>query len=112
MTEWSMTRSTGTSGLIFSTGPPSFCMASRMAARSTTAGTPVKSCISTRAGRKAISFSSVPREVSQAAQASMSALVTLRPSSLRSRFSSSTFIEKGSAATPARPFFSASGIEK
>ena len=31
-------------------------MPSRMAARSTTAGTPVKSCISTRAGRKPISF--------------------------------------------------------
>ena len=32
-------------------------MASRIAARSTTAGTPVKSCSSTRAGVKAISFS-------------------------------------------------------
>ena len=32
-----------------------------MAARSTTAGTPVKSCISTRAGRKAISRSEAPR---------------------------------------------------
>jgi hypothetical protein len=58
MTEWSMTRSTGTSGLIFcgiaAERPAS--MPSRMAARSTTAGTPVKSCISTRAGRKAISY--------------------------------------------------------
>ena len=44
-----MTRSTGTSGLIFLASPPSLPMASRMAARSTTAGTPVKSCISTRA---------------------------------------------------------------
>ena len=35
-------------------------MASRIAARSTTAGTPVKSCISTRAGLKAISFSAAP----------------------------------------------------
>ena len=35
-------------------------MASRIAARSTTAGTPVKSCISTRAGLKAISFSAEP----------------------------------------------------
>ena len=33
-----------------------FFMASRMAARSTTAGTPVKSCSSTRAGMKAISL--------------------------------------------------------
>ena len=46
-----MTRSTGTSGLIFWGSPPSEAMASRIAARSTTAGTPVKSCISTRAGR-------------------------------------------------------------
>ena len=57
ITEWSMTRSTGTSGLILRGSPPSARMASRMAARSTTAGTPVKSCISTRAGRKAISRS-------------------------------------------------------
>ena len=35
-------------------------MASRMAARSTTAGTPVKSCISTRAGRNAISAVGAP----------------------------------------------------
>ena len=35
-------------------------MASRIAARSTTAGTPVKSCSSTRAGMKAISFSGAP----------------------------------------------------
>ena len=60
MTEWSMTRSTGTSGLIFLASPPSVSMPSRMAARSTTAGTPVKSCISTRAGRKPISFSALP----------------------------------------------------
>ena len=35
------------------------CTASRMVARSTMAGTPVKSCSSTRAGMKAISFSGV-----------------------------------------------------
>ncbi len=55
-----MTRSTGTSGLIFCGSPPRFFIASRIAARSTTAGTPVKSCISTRAGLKAISFSAEP----------------------------------------------------
>jgi hypothetical protein len=48
--EWSITSSTGTSGLIRDGSPPSSSMASRMAARSTIAGTPVKSCISTRAG--------------------------------------------------------------
>jgi hypothetical protein len=42
----------------------------------------------------------------------MSAFVTERPSSKRSRFSSSTFMEKGSWAMPGRPFFSASGSEK
>ncbi len=87
-----MTRSTGTSGLIFSASPPRLCIALRIAARSTTAGTPVKSCISTRAGRKAISCSSL-RFFSHFANASMSAFFTVRPSSLRSRFSSSTFIE-------------------
>ena len=46
-----MTRSTGTSGLILVGSPPSDAIASRIAARSQTAGTPVKSCISTRAGR-------------------------------------------------------------
>ena len=87
-------------------------MASRMAARSTTAGTPVKSCISTRAGRKAISRPSAPFVVSQDTTARMSSLVTERPSSKRSRFSSNTFMEKGSCDTPGSPFFSASGIEK
>ena len=56
-TEWSMTSSTGWSGLIFFGSPPSRFMASRIAARSTTAGTPVKSWSKTRLGRKAISRS-------------------------------------------------------
>ena len=42
-TEWSMTRSTGHSGLIFWGSPPRVCTASLIAAKSTTAGTPVKS---------------------------------------------------------------------
>jgi hypothetical protein len=49
-TLWSITSSAGCSGLIFSGSPPSSFIASRMAARSTIAGTPVKSCINTRAG--------------------------------------------------------------
>ena len=56
-TEWSMTSSTGCSGLISAGSPPRVFMASRMAARSTTQGTPVKSCRRTRLGVKAISFS-------------------------------------------------------
>ena len=83
-------------------------MASRMAARSTTAGTPVKSCISTRAGRNAISRSEV-LDLSHCATARMSSLVTVRPSSLRSRFSSRTLSENGSREIPFRPFFSATG---
>ena len=55
-----MTSSTGTRGLIFLASLPSATIASRIAARSTTAGTPVRSCISTRAGVKAISRASSP----------------------------------------------------
>ena len=42
ITEWSMTSSTGTLGLTSAGSPPSSARASRSAARSTTAGTPVK----------------------------------------------------------------------
>jgi hypothetical protein len=80
-------------------------MASRMAARSTTAGTPVKSCISTRAGRKLISCSTPPLLSTQAATALRSASLTDTPSSLRSRFSSSTFIETGSLPAPFKTGF-------
>ena len=54
-TEWSMTSSDGRSGLIRAGSPPRSRIASRMAARSTIAGTPVKSWRRTRAGRKEIS---------------------------------------------------------
>ena len=81
-----MTRSTGVCGAMRAGSPPSAVMASRIAARSTTAGTPVKSCISTRAGRKAIS-----RPARRAASASASAARAAAPSSWRSRFSSSAF---------------------
>ena len=54
-----MTSSTGCSGLTCSGSPPSATMPSRIAARSTTHGTPVKSCSSTRAGMKEISVVAV-----------------------------------------------------
>ena len=54
-TEWSITSSAGCSGLISPGSPPNAFIASRIAARSTTAGTPVKSCSSTRLGMNAIS---------------------------------------------------------
>ena len=95
MTEWSMTRSTALSGLIFCGSPPNSAMAWRMAARSTTAGTPVKSCISTRAGRKAIS-APARRSFIQAPKLAMSSTVTVRPSSWRSRFSARMRSETGS----------------
>jgi hypothetical protein len=102
MTEWSMTRSTGDSGLMRCGSPPSFAIAWRIAARSTTAGTPVKSCIRTRAGRKAISRSE-RRVFSHSATPLMSSSVTVRPFSSRTRFSSKTFIENGSRAmSPSR----------
>ena len=65
-----------------------------MAARSTTQGTPVKSCSRTRLGVKAISLSGFDL-LFQPARARTSSLVTLRPSSVRSRFSSRMRRENG-----------------
>ncbi len=69
-------------------------MASRMAARSTMAGTPVKSCMITRAGVNAISWLGAAFG-SHCSSASMSSRVTFTPSSNRSRFSSRILSEKG-----------------
>ncbi len=65
-------------------------MASRMAARSTTAGTPVRSWRMTRAGVNWISVAGSARGSHWASAVTWSA-VTWRPSSLRSRFSSRIF---------------------
>lgn len=51
-----MTKSTGHKGLIFYGSPPNLFIASRIAAKSTTAGTPVKSYRITRAGLNGISI--------------------------------------------------------
>ena len=90
ITEWSMTNSVGMSGLIRALSPPSCVMASRMATRSTTQGTPVKSCINTRAGLNDTSAAGMARG-SHPATASTCAWVTVCPSAWRSRFSNSTF---------------------
>ena len=74
-------------------------MASRMVARSTMQGTPVKSCMITRAGVNWISLSGSAFG-SQFASARMWSAVMLAPSSVRSRFSSSTFRLKGSLRRP------------
>ena len=98
-TEWSMTSSAGMSGLILVGSPPRFRIASRIAARSTTAGTPVRSCRITRAGVNWISVSGSAFG-SQPARARMWSAVMLTPSSLRSRFSSSTFRLYGRFSLP------------
>src|ERR1700682_3708021 len=56
-----MTRSTWTSGSIRPASLPARCMAERIAARSRTAGTPVKSCSRIRAGRDGSSAAGAAR---------------------------------------------------
>ena len=70
-------------------------MALRMAARSTTAGTPVKSCMSTRAGLNGISTCCL-LVFTQSTIFSTSASVQWKPSALRTADSSNTLIEYGS----------------
>src|SRR6476620_7485728 len=103
-----MTSSTGCRGLTFRGSPPSFTIPSRIAARSTTAGTPVKSCRSTRAGVNAISFC-VPEQTSHPASAWMSSGSTNRASSRRSGFSRRIFSEYGRRETFGKPAFSRAG---
>lgn len=85
-----MTISAGESGLIFAGSPPRAFTASRMVARSTTQGTPVKSCMITRAGVNWISSLGWACE-SQFPSDRMWSAVMFAPSSVRSRFSSRTF---------------------
>ena len=99
ITEWSMTSSAGDSGLIFVGSPPSSATASRIVARSTTHGTPVKSCMITRAGVNWISVSG-SASASQPASARTWSAVMLAPSSVRRRFSSSTLRLNGSLSAP------------
>src|SRR5215831_17180685 len=82
-TEWSTTRSTGTSGSIIFGSPPSRCTALRIAARSTISGTPVKSCKTMRATTNGIS-SFAGDFAFHFASASTSLRRTFFPSQLRS----------------------------
>ena len=84
-----MTISAGARGLMTSGLPPRSATASRMVARSTMQGTPVKSCMMTRAGVNWIAVSGSAAG-SQAARARTWSAVTLAPSSVRSRFSART----------------------
>ena len=89
MTEWSITKSQGICGLIFAGSPPSPAHASRMTAKSTNTGTPVKSWNSTRAGENSTSLPTSPAlPAATMRPASSSAASGL--SALRSTFSSST----------------------
>ena len=94
-----MTSSAGASGLTLAGSPPRSRTASRMVARSTTHGTPVKSCISTRAGVNWISTLGSAAG-SQPASARMWSAVMFAPSSVRSRFSSRIFRLYGSRSAP------------
>jgi hypothetical protein len=98
-TEWSITRSTGTSGLTPAGSAPARATAERMAARSTTAGTPVKSCISTRAGMNAMSAAGAGHDAS----ARTSSALTSRDPARRRRFSSRIFTVCGSRSTSPTP---------
>ena len=82
-------------------------MAALIEARSTTAGTPVKSCINTLAGRKLISLLIFP-DFLHFENSKISSFVTDFPSSFLIRFSSRTFIENGKYDIFNNPCFSAS----
>ena len=103
-----MTSSTGCNGLTLLGSPPRRTMPSRMAARSTTHGTPVKSCSRTRAGMNEISRCAALL-TSHLARASMSAVLTNRPSSFRSRFSRRIFSEYGRRDTSGNPAAASAG---
>jgi hypothetical protein len=95
MTEWSTTSSDGTLGLISASRPPRAAAASRMAAKSASAGTPLVSCRKTRDGLRSTASRAAPPQDSSACTCSG---VTRTPSSWRSRFSSTIFRLIGSPA--------------
>lgn len=89
--------------LRYDRSPPDRATALLRAARSTTAGTPVKSCINTRAGMNAME-AAVP--FGHRASATTSASDTSRPPALRAMFSRRILMVCGSRATSA-PVFAA-----
>src|SRR5947207_2278656 len=89
-----MTRSAGTRGLTRPGSPPRSAIASRMTARSTTAGTPVKSWSRTRAGTNGTSASAATPGRHEA-RVSTSAAWTMPPPAWRSTFSSRIFSVTG-----------------
>ena len=98
MIEWSTTRSTGTSGSIDFGFLPIALATVRIAARSASSGTPVKSCRTTRATTNGIS-SSRGAFACQPATSTTCSGVTFLPSQLRSTDSRTIRIETGRRAT-------------
>ena len=106
-----MTRSECTTGFIVRGSPPSLATASRMAARSTTTGTPVKSCNATRPGMYGNSVAGC-WSCDQDATSSTSASDAGPSCALRSAFSNSTRIEKGNVDIAHWPASSKTPISK
>ena len=107
-TEWSTTRSTGTSGSMIFGSPLSRATAARMAARSTSSGTPVKSCKTMRATTKGIS-SLIGFFAFQFARLRTSSSLTFFPSQFRKTDSSTMRMECGSREIGPTPAASNAG---
>src|SRR6185503_18122511 len=109
-TEWSTTRSTGTSGSITFGFLPIFCATLRIAARSQSSVTPVKSWSRMRASTNGISSARLAFGF-QPASSRTCASVTFLPSQLRSTDSSTMRIETGSRSVFTPSFLPRAGNE-
>ena len=102
ITEWSTTSVQGMCGLTFDGSPPRSTMASRMAAKSTKTGTPVKSWKRTRAGMNSISAPCSPaRPASTTADASFTASSSVE--ARRTTFSRRATRARGRRSAPGMP---------
>ena len=102
-TEWSTTRSTGTSGSMILGFLPSLATAVRMAARSTSSGTPVKSWSTMRATTNGISAVRASVGFQLASSRTLDSW-TFSPSQFRSTDSRTSRIDTGSrGSAPHRP---------
>ena len=99
MIEWSTTRSTGTSGSMVFGFLPMSAATLRMAARSASSGTPVKSCSTTRATTNGISSVRAAAGF-QCASSDTCSAVTFLPSQLRSTLSSTMRSDTGRRGMP------------
>lgn len=109
-TEWSMTRSTGTRGSTMDGSAPALAAALRMAARSTTSGTPVKSWRTTRPTVNGTSYE--PGDFAfQLARFLTSCSVIFLPSQLRRRDSRTMRMEMGRREMLGKPWAWSAGSE-